>query len=71
MRRGASFSGVARRLRIRLPKIGARDALTILQELSEYGPVAKKRNEKIIVWTMMFERWSSAFVSQNSPRFYL
>jgi hypothetical protein len=56
MRRGASPSGIARRLCISSPKIGAGDALTILQELSDYRLVAEKRNEKIIVRTMMSER---------------
>jgi hypothetical protein len=56
MREGALPLGIARRLRIPLPKIGAGDTLTILQMPSEYGFLAEKRNEKIIAATMTSER---------------
>lgn len=56
MREGALALGIARRLHIPLPKIGAGDTLTILRTRGEYGFPAEKRNEKIIAATMTSER---------------
>ena len=56
MREGALPLGIARRLRIPLPKIEAGGALTILRTPGEYGLLAEKRNEKIIAATMTSER---------------